>query len=216
MRATLLCSCLLLACSRNSTPIDSAELPPAAAAPANAPPAAMPQAAAKPSAEAPALAPPTGPARAGGLMWTAAEPLVARTPKSSMRAAEYGVQGDAQSELSVFYFGPGQGGAVDANVTRWLGQMTQPDGSDTAAQAKREETKINGIAVATIEAHGTYAGGMAMPGMPSSGPIPNAIMLGAIATGPQGPVFFKLVGPAEAVERARVAFAKMMASLHPE
>jgi hypothetical protein len=223
MRAALFCSCLLLACSRNSTPIDSDQLPPAAAAPANAPPAAMPQAPAQPSAAQPsaaqpsaAVAPPTGPARAGGLMWTAAQPLVARTPKSSMRAAEYGIQGDAQSELSVFYFGPGQGGAVDANVTRWLGQIAQPDGSDTAAQAKRDESKINGIAVATVEAHGTYSGGMAMPGMPASGPIPNAIMLGAIATGPQGPVFFKLVGPAEAVERARPAFATMIASLHPE
>lgn len=133
-----------------------------------------------------------------------------------MRAAEYGVQGDAQSELSVFYFGPGQGGAVDANVTRWLGQMKQADGSDTAAQAKRDETKVNGIEVATVEAHGTYSGGMAMPGMPQSEPIANAIMLGAIATGPQGPVFFKLVGPAEAVERARAAFTAMISSLHPE
>ena len=142
--------------------------------------------------------------------------MQARAPKSSMRAAEYGVDGDAQTELSVFYFGAGQGGAVDANVTRWLGQMTQPDGSDTAKQAKRDETKVNGIAVATVEAHGTFSGGMAMPGAPSSGPIPNAIMLGAIATGPQGPVFFKLVGPAEAVEKARPAFDALVASLHAE
>jgi hypothetical protein len=216
MRAVLLYSCLLLACSKNSTPIDSDRLPPAAEAPANAPAAAIPQAAPQPSAAPPTAPAPTGAAHAGGLSWTAAEPLVGRPPKSSMRAAEYGVQGDAQSELSVFYFGPGQGGAVDANVTRWLGQIKQPDGSDTAAQAKRDETKVNGIDVATVEAHGTYAGGMAMPGMPQSEPIANAIMLGAIATGPQGPVFFKLVGPAEAVERARGAFTAMINSLHPE
>jgi hypothetical protein len=133
-----------------------------------------------------------------------------------MRAAEYGIEGDAQSELTVFYFGEGQGGAVDANITRWLGQMTQPNGSDTAAQAKRDESKVNGIPVVTVEAHGTFTGGMGMAAAASSGPIPNAIMLGAIASGPKGPVFFKLVGPAEAVERARPAFEKMVASLHAE
>ena len=221
MRAYLLLGCLLLlACSRNSTPIDSTQ-PPPAAAPANAPPAALPAAptsapgAAAPAAP-PAAAPATGPARAGGLTWNAKAPLQARAPKSSMRAAEYGIEGDAQSELTVFYFGAGQGGAVEANVTRWLGQMTQPDGSDTAAQAKRDETKVNGIPVATVEAHGTFTGGMGMAAAASSGPVPNAIMLGAIATGPQGPVFFKLVGPAEAVDRARPAFDALVASLHAE
>jgi hypothetical protein len=133
-----------------------------------------------------------------------------------MRAAEYGIEGDAQAELTVFYFGEGQGGAVEANVTRWLGQMTQPDGSDTAKQAKRDETKVNGIAVSTVEAHGTFTGGMGMAAAASSGPIPNAIMLGAIASGPAGPVFFKLVGPAEAVDRARPAFDALVASLHVE
>ena len=223
MRVLLLTTCLLLlACSRNSTPIDGNEpAPPAAPTvpPTIAPPGAEPGA--KPSDPAAQAAPAaaaaaTGPARAGGLGWIAGAPLQARAPKSSMRAAEYGVEGDAQTELTVFYFGPGQGGAIEANLTRWLGQMTQPDGSDTAKQAKREETKVNGIAVATVEAHGTFSGGMAMPGAPASNPIPNAIMLGAIATGPQGPVFFKLVGPAEAVDRARDAFNAMVQSLHAE
>ena len=224
MRAILILTCLLLlACSRNSTPIDNSEPAPPAVPPTIAPPGAEPgakpsAATAAPSAQpAPAAAAPaTGPARAGGLGWVAGAPLQARAPKSSMRAAEYGVEGDAQAELTVFYFGPGQGGAIEANVTRWLGQMTQPDGSDTAKQAKREETKVNGITVATVEAHGTFSGGMAMPGAPASNPIPNAIMLGAIATGPQGPVFFKLVGPAETIDRARDAFNAMVQSLHAE
>jgi len=130
-----------------------------------------------------------------------------------MRVAEYGVQGDDRAELSVFYFGPGQGGAVEDNVQRWLGQITQPDGSDTTKSAQRSETEVNGIAVARVEAHGTYSGGMAMPGMPSAEPTPNAILLGAIASGKEGPVFFKLVGPAEAIERARPGFDALIASL---
>ena len=35
-----------------------------------------------------------------------------------MRAAEYGVEGDEQAELTVFYFGEGQGGAVEPNIAR--------------------------------------------------------------------------------------------------
>jgi hypothetical protein len=130
-----------------------------------------------------------------------------------MRAAEYGVEGDPSAELTVFYFGPGQGGSVDANLTRWLGQLSQPDGSDTAAKAKRAERDVGGITVTTIEAAGHYSGGMAMPGSAVT-PISDALLLGAIAVGPEGPVFFKLIGPRASVERARKAFEVLTGSLH--
>jgi hypothetical protein len=179
-------------------------------------PPGHPPTSAAPAATAPASAAELGPARAGGLGWTTSAPLVRRAPKSSMRAAEYGVEGDAQAELSVFYFGAGQGGDVEANITRWLGQITQADGSDTAKKAKRDQRTANGINVAIVEAQGAYSGGMAMPGMAAAGPIDDALLLGAIATGKEGPVFFKLVGPSAAVERARPAFDALIASLHAE
>jgi hypothetical protein len=130
-----------------------------------------------------------------------------------MRAAEYGVSGDTQAELTVFYFGPDQGGSVDANVTRWLGQLTQADGSDTKAKAKRSTRDVGGISVTLVEASGQYAGGMGMPGAPAAEPIADAMLLGAIASGPQGPVFFKLVGPRASVEGARAAFDALLGSL---
>jgi hypothetical protein len=126
-----------------------------------------------------------------------------------MRAAEYGVLGDPQAELSVFYFGAGQGGAVDSNIARWLGQLSQPDGSDTTKKAKRADKTLHGVAVTTVEATGAYSGGMG-----SSGPIEHAALLGAIATGSEGPVFFKLVGPAPAIDKARASFAALVDSLH--
>lgn len=171
-------------------------------------------AATEPAAAPAAAAPQDAKATAGGLTWEASKPLLARTPKSSMRAAEYGVEGDSQAELSVFYFGPGQGGDVDANISRWLGQITQPDGSDTAQKQKRTEATSSGIAVTIVEAQGSYAGGMGMPGAHAGEPIADAILLGAIASGPQGPVFFKLVGPGAAIERARPAFKALINSLH--
>jgi hypothetical protein len=130
-----------------------------------------------------------------------------------MRAAEYGLEGEPQAELGVFYFGPDQGGSVDANITRWLGQFTQADGSDTAAKAKRESATFNTVPVTTIEATGNFSGGMAMPGAPAPGAIADAMLLGAIANGPQGPVFFKLTGPRAAVENARDAFRALLESL---
>jgi hypothetical protein len=185
----------------------------------NSEPAAAPT---PPSPSAPGAQPPAGSAptaapsdavRAGGLQWQDAAPFVRRAPKSSMRAAEYGVTGDGQAELAVFYFGPDQGGSVQDNETRWLGQFTQPDGSDSASKAKRSTRNVGGIEVSLIEVAGNYTGGMAMPGAPAPAPIDDAMMLAAIASGPQGPVFFKLVGPRDAVERSRAGFEQMIGSL---
>jgi hypothetical protein len=152
---------------------------------------------------------------AGGLTWTAQPPLVARQPKSPMRAAEYTLENDPQAELVVFYFGEGQGGAVEPNIVRWLGQLTQPDGSDTAKHAKRSERTVAGMNVALVEATGPYSGGMAMPGAPAPAAQPDAMMLGAIANGPKGPVFFKLVGKRASVEAARASFAALVDSVQP-
>jgi hypothetical protein len=176
----------------------------AASAPATqAEPAAAPQ-----PSSAPAATPAVG---AGGLTWTAPTPFVSRTPKSSMRAAEYAVQGDDSAELAVFYFGADQGGPVEANISRWVAQFTQPDGTET--KPKRSERSVRGNAVALVEAHGTYSGGMAMPGMPPKAAQTDATLLGAIAKGPVGSVFFKLVGPSASVERARPAFDALVESL---
>jgi hypothetical protein len=195
---------LLAACSSNKP----------AEQPASASPEPAPAAPAAPAAE-PHAAAPAGAPSAGGLTWSAEPPLLARAPKSRMRAAEYGLAGDPQGELSVFYFGPGQGGAVDANITRWLGQLAQPDGSDTAKLAKRSERKVGGLTVTLIEATGTFSGGMAMPGAPAPEPQTGAMLLGAIAEGGEGPVFFKLIGKREAVESARGAFDALIGSLRP-
>ncbi len=158
----------------------------------------------------PSAPPPKGPASAGGLTWEGALPLVRRTPKSEMRAAEYGLAGDERAELSVFYFGPGAAGGVDANIERWLGQFSQADGSETAKKAKRGERKVSGITVNTVEVTGNFGGSM------GGGGGSDYMLLGAIASGPSGAVFFKLTGPRPSVERARTAFDTMISSLHPE
>jgi hypothetical protein len=195
---------LTLACKKSEPAAESA--PPAPVAQPSAAPVAPPSA-------APAAAEAADLPSAGGLTWKAPPPFERRTPKSSMRVAEYGLEGDASAELSVFYFGADQGGTVEANMSRWIGQFTQPDGSET--KSKRSERTVKGIDVAVVEANGTFSGGMGMPGAPQQAALPDAMLLGAIAKGPQGSVFFKLTGPRAAVEHAKAGFDGLLESLQP-
>ena len=50
----------------------------------------------------------------------------------------------------------GAGGSVEANIDRWIGQFTQPDGSDTKKAAKIEQKKIGGQEVHLVDVAGTY------------------------------------------------------------
>jgi hypothetical protein len=114
-----------------------------------------------------------------------------------MRAATYRVPaapGDAEDgECAVFFFGPGQGGGVEANIDRWIGQFEQPDGKPSAERAKRQTETVDGIPVSMIDLNGTYKGGG--PTMGATAPKTGYRLLGAIATGPQAGIFFKLTGP---------------------
>lgn len=192
-----------------SGPSEPPQASPTSELPPSHPPIA-PAAAPRGAANAPA---PEGPATAGGLRWEHKAPLERRAPKSSMRAAEYGVKDGPLAELTVFYFGPEQGGSVEANVKRWLGQLTQPDGKDTASLAKHSTREVSGVSVTQVEATGRFGGSMGMPGAPPAAEIADAMLLGAIASGPQGPVFFKLIGPRADVESARGAFDALIGSL---
>ena len=68
----------------------------------------------------------SGGTSAGGLAWSVASPLVSRPPASSMRAAEYVVEGEsgnAPAVMTVHFFGQGQGGSIEDNIDRWLRQF---------------------------------------------------------------------------------------------
>src|SRR4029453_17678208 len=78
---------------------------------------------------------------------------------SSMRVAEFALpraDGDAEdAQLVVYYFG-GQGGSVEANLQRWVGQMQQADGRPAAPVARRQTRVVNGLAVTLLDVSGTY------------------------------------------------------------
>lgn len=137
------------------------------------------------------------------------------TPSSSMRKAQFALPRVAEdgedAELAVFYFGAGQGGSVEANLRRWYGQFTQPDSSSSADKAKTSQDVVDGMNLTIVEVSGTYVGSM-MPGMPEEQNKPNFRMLGAVLETPQGPYFFKLVGPEKTVAHWAKSFSEFVKS----
>ena len=138
------------------------------------------------------------------------------TPKP-MRAANYTIpaaEGDRQDgEMAVFYFGPGQGGGVEANVRRWLGQFVKADGSPmTAGDAERQDKQVNGMAVTLLDVTGTYLF-KPFPMAPKATPMAGYRMLAAIVQGPDAPIFFKLTAPAQTVAAAEAEFSRIVGSL---
>jgi hypothetical protein len=151
---------------------------------------------------------------AGGLTWQVPAAWSAEGPRP-MRAATYklpAAKGDAQgAELAVFHFGAGQGGDVELNVKRWLSQFTRADGSPADADARRSTESRGGLRLTTLDVAGTYNPGMMMG--PST-PRPGWRLLGAIVEGgSEGPVFFKLTGPARTVAAAQKDFQKLLKSV---
>lgn len=150
---------------------------------------------------------------AAALTWTAPETWTAETPSSSMRRAQYRVPGEAgDAECVVFYFGPGEGGDAMANALRWADQFTQPDGRSSRELLQTSEIDVNGISVLLSEVTGIYSGGMAMMGQPAQ-VLPDHMLLGAVASGPDANWFFKLTGPQATVEANREAFDALIGSL---
>jgi hypothetical protein len=152
---------------------------------------------------------------AGGIRWTA-PPGWKSQGERPMRAATYTVPaapGDPEDgECAVFFFGGGQGGDVEANIRRWLGQFEQPDGRPSAEAAKRDKKTIRGIAVTLLDVTGTYLYSPS-PMSPQKIPKKGYRMLAAIAEAPEAPVFFKFTAPEKTVKAHEAAFHQMLDSL---
>ncbi|MGH6754281.1 MAG: hypothetical protein ACRERC_19255 [Candidatus Binatia bacterium] len=131
-------------------------------------------------------------------------------PSSGMRAAQAVIPGPGgPAELALFHFGVGQGGDVEANLQRWLGQIEMAPG----AAPKREAFESNGLRVTWIDASGTLK-----PGQMGMGPReaqPGSRLLGAVIEGAGGPWFIKVTGANATLEPQRDAFVAMLRGAKP-
>lgn len=158
-------------------------------------------AAAAASAFAPAAA------QDSSLAWKAPPRWESMPNASSMRLATYRVPraaGDpADADVSISQ----AGGAIDANIDRWIGQFE----GEAAKNAKRTKRKVAGLDVTIVEIEGTYSGGMGMG--KNDGPAKDWALLGAIVATPGMPHFFKITGPARTVRAARPELDALLSTL---
>lgn len=147
----------------------------------------------------------------GELRLKAPEGWLSERPTSSMRVSQYqlsAAEGDSEAaSLVVYYFGAGQGGSVDANLQRWIGQMQSADGRPSA---KTETTTVNGMKVTLLDVSGAYAGDMGGGGTAQS--KPNFRMRAGVIETPKGAYFIKLVGPEKTVSRWDQSFQEFVKS----
>src|SRR5689334_2787039 len=85
---------------------------------------------------------------------------VSKPPASSMRVAEFALPktaGDSEdATLTIFFFGATQGGDVQANIDRWISQMSQPDGRASKDVAKTSTMTSHGLKISMVDVTGTY------------------------------------------------------------
>lgn len=134
---------------------------------------------------------------------------------SMMRVGEFVLPravGDAEDASLVIYFFGGTGGTVQANLDRWFGQLSQPDGRQTKDVATTSSRLINGLSVTLFDATGTYVAEVT-PGSPERFRKPGFRMRAAVIQTARGPYFLKLVGPLKSVTRWDNEFEAFLQSI---
>ncbi len=131
-------------------------------------------------------------------------------PAGSMRLAQWTVGADKPAELVLFSF-PG-GGGVEANITRWVGQFTQEDGSSSKGKAVRKDLTIGGLPVTTLSVSGRFVAAK-MPGAAEKHDAADYKMLASIVTVGDKAFFFKMVGPKPTLDAAEKDWNAMTQSI---
>jgi hypothetical protein len=133
-------------------------------------------------------------------------------PRSRIVETEFAIEpikpGDQPGRMTSM----GAGGSVEANIARWYGQFSQPDGSATKDKAALKILHIAGCKITLIDVSGTFKD---MPGGPFAGgqsiDRPDYRMMAAIIeTTDKGNYFIKFYGPATTVEASSKGFQKMI------
>jgi hypothetical protein len=149
------------------------------------------------------------PITGAGITYQIPEGWTRTTPTSSMRMDQATIPGEGgDGELTIFFFGVGGGGGVEANLQRWAGQMEL-----TAPPERDVFTLENGLRVTWLDATGTLKASTM-----GTGPTTDQAgsrLLAAVVEGPGGPWFFKATGPEATLSSQRDAFRALLHSLRP-
>ena len=143
-----------------------------------------------------------------GFTFTAPQGWNPKPPSNQMRLAEINVPGptDDPSAVCIAVFSTA-GGDVEANISRWIGQFTNPAGGPVTAS---QETKtVSGHSTHLVEISGDYHGmGMAPP--------QGGTMMRAAIIEQDGPMhlFIKMTGPKDRMESLADGWNALIDSMH--
>ena len=131
-----------------------------------------------------------------------------RTPSSSSRLAEFTLPQTAEGggEIVVYFFGPQQQPNVDANLARWKGQFSHPDGSPVVEHVTRDSTGAFPLVFAEYE--GSYRRGI---GAGSADSVRTGQrLIAAIVPTPKGTMYVQMFGAAARVAAERETFVSFV------
>ncbi len=147
----------------------------------------------------------------GKFLLTAPDKWIRKQPKTKIVEHEFAVpavEGETEDgRLTVM----GAGGAIDDNISRWIGQFAQPDAKDI----KKDKKTISGQEVHFVDIAGTYKDSVGGPF--AGGKVverPDYRMMAVIvATEKDGNYFIKLYGPKKTIAANEEGFTKMIEGL---
>jgi hypothetical protein len=137
-------------------------------------------------------------------------------PKNRMITYEFTGPADAEKDKQARITVSSATGGVQANIDRWYGQFSQPDGSATKDKAKVEKFDVAGQTIHFVDIPGTFAdsGGAGPFQQAPTTKRENYRMLGAVVeTKDLGMHFFKATGPADSVEKLKEGMLKMLKAM---
>ncbi|HSO82822.1 hypothetical protein [Thiocapsa sp.] len=142
---------------------------------------------------------------------------VAETPKSEMRQLQFkipappGGEGGDGAEFVVYFFGPGQGGTLDANIERWQSQFQGPDGAPVEPTVTQIGTET--IPATLVELRGSYGRSVGMG--PGDEVQADRMLLAGVVESPEGNLYPQMHGPAELVAAQREGFVAFVKGIRP-
>ncbi|MBX3395650.1 MAG: hypothetical protein KF841_09815 [Phycisphaerae bacterium] len=162
--------------------------------------------------------PMTAPSKGSELQYETPDSWSVKPVTSSLRKANYGLpraEGDPEdAELIVFYFGPGQGGSVEANLERWKGMFVGEDGSALPESASTvDEFQAGGMKVTVLNVTGRYVASNMMTGQRSDPTASDYRMLAAVVETGGGPWFFRALGPAKTIAMHEASIRQMLSTV---
>ncbi|MFT4702377.1 MAG: hypothetical protein ACI81R_000061 [Bradymonadia bacterium] len=149
---------------------------------------------------------------AGEAQWTLPPGWRSEPPSSSMRVAQFVMPATDELgaiECALFRF-PG-GGSTDANISRWVGQFEQPDGSSSEERAQRMTMQVGGVEATLLQVTGTFTSqGPTMQGPPER--FDEHALFAAVFETPDAPHFLKCTGSRISIGAQAEALSRFVGS----